>query len=92
MVRFRQDRGGVFQHVAPATDVERDDVHRLADGDDRVANLLGHPLGRAVTGAGLIRRDGRIGNQLHVGAHDAARVAVKHHRAVHLGQFTQPRG
>ena len=75
LVGARQDRGAVVEDVAPAAGVERDDAHRLADAHDRVAGLLGDPLGGAVAGAGLLGRDGRVGDELHARPHDLAEVA-----------------
>ena len=57
LVGARQDRGGVLEDVAAAGDVERDDVHRLADRDHRVPGLLGDSLGGAVPGAHLVGGD-----------------------------------
>ena len=50
----------------------RDDAHRLAHRDHRVAGLPGHPLGGAVPGAGLLGRDRRVGHQVHGRPHDAS--------------------
>jgi len=46
-------------------------------------------LGRAVPGAGLVRLDRGIGQQLGRGAQDACAFAVEHDRAVHLGELAQ---
>ena len=55
-----------------------------------IAGLLGHPLGGAVPGAGLLGGDGRVGHQVHGGAYDPGAVAGEHHGAVHLAQLPQP--
>jgi hypothetical protein len=73
-----------------AEHVQTDDPHRLADRDDRVAGLLGDPLGGAVPGAGLLGRDARVGHQVHGGPDDAGAVAGQHDGAVHLAQLAQP--
>ena len=85
-----QDRRRVVEDVPLAVDVEADDAHRLADRDDRVAGLLGDPLGGAVPGAGLLGRDGRVGHQVHGGPDDPGAVAGQHDGAVHLAQLAQP--
>ncbi len=90
LVGAGQDRRGVVQDVPLTVDVEADDPHRLADRDDRVAGLPGDPLGGAVPGAGLLRRDRRVGHQVHGGAHDAGAVAGEDDGAVHLAQLPDP--
>ncbi len=59
LVGLRQDGRRVLEDVAAAGDVQRDDPHRLADRDHRVAGLLGDPFRRAVPGAGLLGGDAR---------------------------------
>ena len=92
LVGAREDRRRVLEGVPPAGHVDADDVHRLAHRDDREAGLQGDPLGGAVPGAGLLGGDGRVGHEVHAGAHDARAVVGDDHRAVHLGQLAQPGG
>ena len=92
LVRARQDLPGVLEHVADLADVHRDDLHRLRHRDHRVAGLPRDPVGGAVPGAGLLGVDGRVRHQVYGGVQDAGRVAVEHHRAVHLRQLAQTGG
>ena len=92
LVGLGEDGVGALEHVAQAADVERDDPHRLADGDHGVAGLLGDPFRRTVPGAGLARLDRRVGHELDGGAQDARHVLVGDDRAVHLGELAQPGG
>ena len=56
-----------FQGVLLAPAVHGDDGHVLGDGDDGHVELAADPLGGAVAGAGLGRRDVRVGNEVDVG-------------------------
>jgi hypothetical protein len=91
LVGARQDGAGVLEDDPTTGDVQRDDAHRLADGDDREAGLLRHPLGGAVPGAGLAGLDAGIGHELGRRSHDPRHVAVADDATVHLGQLAQPR-
>ena len=64
----------ILQHVALAVGVHRDRPHRLADGDDRESGLPRDPLGGAVPGAGLLRRQARVGHELDSGRRIALAV------------------
>ncbi len=78
--------------MAGGADVDRDDLHRLADRHDGKPGLLGDPVGGAVAGAGLVGVDALVGHQVHRRALDARDVAVDDHGAVHLGQLAQAGG
>ena len=77
---------GVLQIVA----VDGDGGHGLGHGDHRDVDGAGHPLGRAVPGAGLGGGDARVGNEMHVGPGDARGVTGQNDGAVHFGQLGQP--
>ena len=79
---------GVLQAVA----VDGDGGHGLGDGDHRHVDGAGHPLGRAVPGAGLGGGDARIGDEVHVGPGDAGGIGGQNDGAVHFGQLGQPLG
>src|SRR5690606_4149304 len=83
---------GIFEHVADVVDVDGDDAHRLADGDDRETGLLRDPLCGAAPGAGLGGGNRGVGHQLSGGGQNAGAVAVDDDRAVHLRQLAQPGG
>lgn len=90
LVGAGEDRGGVFEDTALAVHVEGDQAHRLGDRDDREVDLLAHPVCGAVPGACLLRRDGRVGHQLHARPQDLGDVLVDHDAAVELAQLAQP--
>ena len=70
--------------------VHGDDRHVLGDRDDRQLHGPGHPLGSAMTGAGLRGGDRGIGDEMHVGPGDAAGVGGQDDGAIHLGQLGEP--
>ncbi len=86
-----EDRFGAFKNVAQAVDVQGNDLHGLADGNDRDAGLNCHAFGGAVPGAGLLSLDPVVGDQLHAGPEDVAGVLIANDRPIHLGEFAQPR-
>ena len=61
-----------LERLLVALVVDRDDAHLLGDGDDRDGDLARDPLGGAVAGAGLGRRDVGVGHEVHVRARDRA--------------------
>ena len=91
LVGAGEDRGRVLQDAALAVHVEGDQAHRLGDRDDREADLLAHPVRGAVPGAGLLRRDRRVGHQLDARPQDLGDVLVDDDAAVELAQLAQPR-
>lgn len=92
LVRAGQDRRRVLQDAALAVDVQGDEAHRLGDRDHREADLLAHPVRGAVPGARLLRRDRRVGHELHARPKDLRQVRREHDAAVQLAQLTQARG
>ena len=70
--------------------VDGDDGHVLGHRDHRHVDRSGHPLGRAVAGAGLGRGHVRVRHEVHVGPGDAAGVGGEDDGAVHLRQLRQP--
>ena len=58
-----EQRGARLDDVLAIVAVDGDRRHRLRDGDDGDVDRTGHPLGGAVTGAGLAGRDGRPGTR-----------------------------
>ncbi len=90
LVGAGEDRGRLLQDAALAVHIEGDQAHRLADGDDREAGLDRDALGGAVAGAGLLRGDGGVRDQLDSGPHDFGDVLVEDQRTVELAQFAQP--
>lgn len=90
LVRAGEDRGRVLQDPPLPVHVQRDQPHGLGDGDDGEADLLAHPVRRAVPGAGLLRGDGGVGHQLHTGPQDLGDVLVDDDAAVELAQLAQP--
>ena len=80
----------LLQLALAAAGVDVDDAHLLGCRDDRHVERSGHALGGAVPGAGLARRHGRVGHEVHVGPGDPAAVVGDDDRAVHLRQLRQP--
>ena len=82
----------LLQRVLGVADVDGDDAHVLADGDDRHGERPGHPLGRAVPGPRLAGEHVRVGHQVDVGPGDAAGVGREDDGRVHLAQLGQTLG
>ena len=80
----------VLQLVLRPAGVDVDHAHLLAGRHDGHLQRAGDAFGRAVPGAGLARRDGRVRHEVDVGPGDAAAVRRDDDRAVHLGQLGQP--
>ncbi len=62
----------------------------LADGDHRLAGLGGHPLGGPVPGAGLVGREGAVGDEMDRAGHDDFPLVVEDDPAIHLGELGKP--
>ena len=92
LVRSSQQRGRVLQHVPFPSGKNGNRPHRLADGDDRETGLPGGTLRRPVAGTGLLRRQCRVGHELHGGSQDPAGFRVEHDSPVHLRQLAKPGG
>jgi hypothetical protein len=75
--------------VALALDVEGDQVHRLADRDDRQADLARDAVCGPVPGTRLLGVDRRVRHQVHGRAHDLGGVAVEDDGAVHLRELAE---
>src|SRR3954451_3743639 len=89
LVRLRQHFWHGIELVAGLPDVHRDRRPLLRDRHDERAGLLRDTFGRAVPGAGLVRRDRRIRHQLDVRVRDLRQRRVDDDRAVHLRELVE---
>ena len=83
-------RGPQLEPIAVEED-DRQIAPLLRDGEHRLLHLLGEPFGGAETGTGLVRADGRVGDEVDVGTHQVLAVAVDDDAAVHLRQLGEER-
>ena len=89
LVRPAEQDGDGLERMLLVADVDRDHLLVLGDRDDDDVDGAGHPLGGAVTGAGLGRRHVRIGDEVDVGPGDAGGIGGEDDGPVHLGQLRQ---
>ena len=92
LVAADQQPRDLLERVLRVADVDGDDGHVLADGDDRHRERAGDPLGRAVPGPRLAGEHAGVGHQVDVGSGDAAGVRGEDDGRVHLAQLGQPLG
>ena len=89
LVRLREHVRDGVELVPGWPHEDRDRLPLLRDRDDERACLLRDALGRAVPGAGLVRRDRRVRHELDVRPREALDLLVDDDRAVHLRQLVE---
>ena len=89
LVRLRQHFVHRVELVARRPDVDRDCRALLGDRDHECAGLLRDAFCRAMTSARLVRRNRRVGHQLHVRVGELRQRRVDDDRPVHLRQLVE---
>jgi len=89
LIRLREDLGHGIELVTRLRDVHGDRGALLGDGDHERTGLLRDTLGSAVPRARLVRRDRRVGHQLHVRVRDLRQRRRDDDRSVHLRELVE---